>query len=99
MNPDKITTGISGTQSPPIEDAEPMGASSIRGGNAGGVPDREQRAQYFDDTEREKTTSKSLASEPHAPAKGTNLWESAPSSSEAMRKLNSEQKQAHDLEQ
>ncbi|KAA1472561.1 hypothetical protein DENSPDRAFT_930370 [Dentipellis sp. KUC8613] len=99
MNPVKTTIGISGTQSPPIEDAEPMGASSIRGGNAGGVPDRVQRAQYFDGPENEKTTSKPLTSEPLAPAKGTNLWESAPSNSEPMRKLNNEQKQVHDLEQ
>ena len=40
-------TGISGTQSPAMQDCEPMGASSIRGGNAGGVPDSQQRARSY----------------------------------------------------
>ena len=35
--------GESGTQSPPLQDNSPMGVSSIRGGNAGAIPDREQR--------------------------------------------------------
>ncbi|KAH9171351.1 hypothetical protein EDB89DRAFT_1972122 [Lactarius sanguifluus] len=43
----RLTTA-GGTQSPPLEDHEPMGACSIRGGNAGGIPDRLQRSQYFD---------------------------------------------------
>ncbi|THH19136.1 hypothetical protein EW146_g1998 [Bondarzewia mesenterica] len=38
---------VSGTQFPPVMDNEPMGASSIRGGNAGGIPDREQRSSLW----------------------------------------------------
>ena len=34
-----------GTQSPPLEDHEPMGVCSISGGNAGGIPDRLQRSR------------------------------------------------------
>jgi hypothetical protein len=33
----------SGTQSPPVRETTPMGASSIKGGNAGGVSDLDQR--------------------------------------------------------
>jgi hypothetical protein len=36
-----------GTQSPPLEDHHPMGACSIRGGNVGGIPDRQQRSGTF----------------------------------------------------
>ncbi|KAI0252479.1 hypothetical protein BJV78DRAFT_1200923 [Lactifluus subvellereus] len=46
----RVTTA-GGTQSPPLEDHVPMGACSIRGGNAGGIPDRQQRSQYFDPSE------------------------------------------------
>lgn len=49
INPKYTTSG--GTQSPPLEDHEPMGVCSIRGGNAGGIPDRLQRSQYFDSPE------------------------------------------------
>ncbi|KAH9061085.1 hypothetical protein EDB87DRAFT_1611872 [Lactarius vividus] len=49
INVRPTTTG--GTQSPPLEDHEPMGVCSIRGGNAGGIPDRLQRSQYFDSPE------------------------------------------------
>lgn len=34
-----------GTQSPPLEDCQPMGACSIKGGNVGGIPDRQQRSR------------------------------------------------------
>ena len=47
--------GESGTQSPPMEDNAPMGVSSIRGGNAGAVPDREQRAGTLTLTPSSKT--------------------------------------------
>ncbi|KAH9039200.1 hypothetical protein EDB84DRAFT_1478054, partial [Lactarius hengduanensis] len=47
-------TTAGGTQSPPLEDHEPMGVSSIRGGNAGGIPDRLQRSQYFDSPESQE---------------------------------------------
>ncbi|KAI9458657.1 hypothetical protein BJY52DRAFT_419138 [Lactarius psammicola] len=54
----KLTT-TGGTQSPPLEDHEPMGVCSIRGGNAGGIPDRLQRSQYFDSPEsREQEPAK-----------------------------------------
>nr|VWO95342.1 dTDP-4-dehydrorhamnose reductase (EC [Ganoderma boninense] len=36
-----------GTQSPPCIDQEPMGVCSIRGDKPKSVPDREQRAEYF----------------------------------------------------
>ncbi|KAI9507581.1 hypothetical protein F5148DRAFT_1376434 [Russula earlei] len=45
---------IGGTQSPPLEDCHPMGACSIKGGNAGGIPDRQQRSDYFDLPEKEQ---------------------------------------------
>ncbi|VDB96821.1 unnamed protein product [Peniophora sp. CBMAI 1063] len=45
----EFARGESGTQSPPMQDNAPMGASSIRGGNAGAVPDREQRDAYFNE--------------------------------------------------
>ncbi|KAF8260818.1 hypothetical protein EI94DRAFT_1811193 [Lactarius quietus] len=49
INPKYSSAG--GTQSPPSEDHEPMGACSIEGGNVGGIPDRLQRSQYFDSPE------------------------------------------------
>ncbi|KAF8474489.1 hypothetical protein DFH94DRAFT_762694 [Russula ochroleuca] len=48
---DPRTSYVGGTQSPPPDDCHPMGVCSIEGGNAGGIPDRQQRSQYFDPSE------------------------------------------------
>ncbi|KAJ3716818.1 hypothetical protein DFJ43DRAFT_1100536 [Lentinula guzmanii] len=52
-------TGVSGTQSPPLEatgEHKPMGASSVesaqKGAQVEAVPDYEQRKQYFEPTEQ-----------------------------------------------
>ncbi|KAI0000201.1 hypothetical protein BJV74DRAFT_822180 [Russula compacta] len=47
------SSSIGGTQSPPLEDCQPMGACSIEGGNVGGIPDRQQRSQYFDSSDQQ----------------------------------------------
>ncbi|ETW78044.1 hypothetical protein HETIRDRAFT_454102 [Heterobasidion irregulare TC 32-1] len=94
-------TGISGTQSPAMQDCEPMGASSIRGGNAGGVPDSQQRAQYFEDTEAAPhptmaapTASAAVRNLPRdvlpAQSRPTALMETAPTSSDAVRNIDPE---------
>ncbi|EIM89074.1 uncharacterized protein STEHIDRAFT_154763 [Stereum hirsutum FP-91666 SS1] len=70
----------SGTQSPPLQDNEPMGASSIKGGNAGAVPDREQRGAYFD--KADQSSGKEVK----------NVMETAPTASDAVRNLNEESK-------
>ncbi|KIK56668.1 hypothetical protein GYMLUDRAFT_46979 [Collybiopsis luxurians FD-317 M1] len=58
-------TGVSGTQSPPLEatgEDKPMGASSVesaqRGDTVEAVPDKEQRKQYFEPVEQENSNSK-----------------------------------------
>ncbi|KAI0298693.1 hypothetical protein B0F90DRAFT_1731792 [Multifurca ochricompacta] len=73
----KITTTAGGTQSPPSEDHHPMGASSIKGGNVGGIPDRQQRSrplsksshypEYFDPPEQgqEQTQAQYNPTEAH----------------------------------
>jgi hypothetical protein len=38
-----------------------MGVCSIRGGNAGGIPDRLQRSQYFDSPELQEQDQKAKA--------------------------------------
>ncbi|KAE9400520.1 hypothetical protein BT96DRAFT_919373 [Gymnopus androsaceus JB14] len=61
-----MVTGVSGTQSPPLEatgEDKPMGASSVESAQKGekveAVPDGEQRKQYFEPTEVENSNSKS----------------------------------------
>ncbi|KAI0052166.1 hypothetical protein FA95DRAFT_1675432 [Auriscalpium vulgare] len=74
-------SGISGTQSPPIEDSEPMGRSSVGGGPVKGVPDREQRAQYFDDAPKGDTKA----------TRSNNLMEAAPTASGPVKDMSSKE--------
>ncbi|KAI0266064.1 hypothetical protein BC834DRAFT_969594 [Gloeopeniophorella convolvens] len=95
------STTAGGTQSPPLEDSHPLGASSIKGGNAGGVPDREQRSQYFDEpaqpnpVESVPTASDAVRGQPidldalepaHDPQPAS-LFETAPTASGPFKKM------------
>ncbi|KAI0322856.1 hypothetical protein OF83DRAFT_1167149 [Amylostereum chailletii] len=95
--PSRTTQGVTGTQSPPLSDSQPMGASSVRGGNAGGISDREQRAQYFDEQQPQPgkgagdTTSSNAFHDATASqdehGRPRSLWESAPTASGPFKEM------------
>ncbi|KZV76434.1 hypothetical protein PENSPDRAFT_680105 [Peniophora sp. CONT] len=79
----EFARGESGTQSPPMEDNSPMGASSIRGGNAGAVPDREQRGAYFEEPKTEGRDG----------LEGRDSFTTSATASTPVRQLNAEQQE------
>ncbi|KAF7792324.1 hypothetical protein EIP86_003360 [Pleurotus ostreatoroseus] len=56
---------LGGTQSPPLQDPEPLGVSNMRGDKPQGVPDAKQREQYFSGTQSDSNVATEV--QPHLP--------------------------------
>ncbi|KAI0066853.1 hypothetical protein BV25DRAFT_1897148 [Artomyces pyxidatus] len=86
--------GISGTQSPPLEDSTPLGVSSIKGDPVKGKSDLEQRAPYAE-AEYFGTANSTEVKDDTQKAKPTNVfevpWKTAPTGSGAFKEMSNEE--------